>query len=418
MMKVMEFPVEVQRSPDSIREMDGEFLLPVYPRYGVVLDHGQGPYLYDAEGHRYLDLMTGLGVNVLGHAHPRLVEVYREQAGLLVHISNHYANRYSAELAEKLCSLSGMGGAFFSTAGTEAVEGAIKLARIVGRAGYGARKHGLVALEGGYHGRTMGALSVTGQLKYREDFEPGIPGVRFAMRNDLESLRNAVSDETCAILLEPLMGEGGVRECSREFIAEARRLADAHNALLIFDEIQTGLGRTGRWFAFESCGVKPDVVVVGKALGGGLPLSAILVRRDLRDAFGPGKHGSTLGGGPLACRLGLEVISVIEDEGLLSRVECSGAVLAAGLRGMAAELEIAGEARGCGMLQGLDLGIAARPVVEAGLGAGLMLNAVQGNVLRFLPPYILTDSQIEFAVAAVRALLTQAQVDSRISLAD
>ena len=418
MMKVMEFPVEVQCRPDSIREMDGEFLLPVYPRYGVVLDHGLGPYLYDAEGRRYLDLMTGLGVNVLGHAHPRLVEVFREQAGLLVHVSNHYANRYSAELAEKLCSLSGMGGVFFSTAGTEAVEGAIKLARIVGRAGYGAQKHGIVALEGGYHGRTMGALSVTGQQKYREDFEPGMPGVRFAVRNDLESLRSAVDDDTCAILIELLMGEGGVRECSREFIAEARRLADAHNALLIFDEIQTGMGRTGRWFAFEGCGVRPDVVVVGKALGGGLPLSAMLVRRDLRDAFGPGKHGSTLGGGPLACRLGLEVISVIEDEGLLSRVESSGAALATGLRAIAEELEIARDARGRGMLQGLALGIPARPVVEAGFGAGLMLNAVQGTVLRFLPPYILTDSQIGSAVATLGTLLKQVQVDSRISLAD
>jgi acetylornithine/N-succinyldiaminopimelate aminotransferase len=418
MMKVMEFSVEMQCSPDSIREMDGEFLLPVYPRYGVVLDHGLGPYLYDAEGRRYLDLMTGLGVNVLGHAHPRLVEVFREQAGLLVHVSNHYANRYSAELAEKLCLLSGMGGVFFSTAGTEAVEGAIKLARIVGRAGYGAQKHGIVALEGGYHGRTMGALSVTGQQKYREDFEPGMPGVRFAVRNDLESLRSAVDDDTCAILIELVMGEGGVRECSREFIAEARRLANAHNALLIFDEIQTGMGRTGRWFAFEGCGVRPDVVVVGKALGGGLPLSAMLVRRDLRDAFGPGKHGSTLGGGPLACRLGLEVISVIEDEGLLSRVESSGAALAAGLRAITEDLEIARDARGLGMLQGLALGIPARPVVEAGFGAGLMLNAVQGTVLRFLPPYILTDSQIETAVATLGTLLKQVQVDSRISLAD
>jgi predicted acetylornithine/succinylornithine family transaminase len=418
MMKVMEFPVEVQSGPDSIREMDGEFLLPVYPRYGVVLDRGEGPYLIDAEGRRYLDLMTGLGVNVLGHAHPRLVEVYREQAALLVHISNHYANRYSAELAEKLCALSGMGGVFFSTAGTEAVEGAIKLARTVGRSGYGARKHVIVALEGGYHGRTMGALSVTGQQKYREDFEPGMPGVRFAMRDDLESLRKLVDDDTCAILIEPLMGEGGVRECSSEFLAEARRLADAHNALLIFDEIQTGLGRTGRWFAFERCGVRPDVVVVGKALGGGLPLSAILVRRDLRDAFGPGKHGSTLGGGPLACRLGLELISVIEGEGLLERVERNGAALAAGLQSMADDLEIARGARGRGMLQGLALSIPARPVVEAGLGAGLMLNAVQGMVLRFLPPYILTDSQIEFAVETLRALLVQAQVDSRVPLAD
>lgn len=409
MIKMMEFCLESGLSADEIREREDEFLLPIYPRYGIVLERGAGSYLFDTDGVRYLDLMSGLGVNALGHAHPRLVEVYREQAGLLVHTSNHYANRYSVELAEKLCALSGMGGVFFSTAGTEAIEGALKLARTVGRAGYGAQKYGIVAIEGSYHGRTMGSLAVTGQPRYREEFAPGMPGVRFAARNDLASLRNAVGDDTCAILLEPMMGEGGVHECSAAFLAEARRLADEHHALLMFDEIQTGLGRTGSWFAFEHCGVQPDVLIVGKPLGGGMPLSAVLVRSDLRNAFGPGRHGSTLGGGPLACRLGLEVIRVIEDDGLLKAVERTGAVLARGLEMLADEFEITGVARGRGLLQALTLRQPARPMIEAGFRAGIMLNAVQGNVVRFLPPYIITATEIEFALVTLRALLTQAQ---------
>lgn len=417
MIKMMEYCLESGLSADEIREREDQFLLPIYPRYGIVLERGAGSYLFDTEGRRYLDLMSGLGVNALGHAHPRLVEVYREQAGMLVHTSNHYANRHSVELAEKLCALSGMGGVFYSTAGTEAIEGALKLARSVGRAGYGAEKHVIVAIEGSYHGRTMGSLSVTGQQRYRAEFAPGMPGVRFATRNDLGSLRNAVGDDTCAILLEPMMGEGGVHECSAEFIAEARRLADAHNALLMLDEIQTGLGRTGRWFAFEHCGVQPDVLIIGKPLGGGMPLSAVLVRSDLRNAFGPGMHGSTLGGGPMACRLGLELIRVIEDDGLLRDVERTGVVLARGLQVLADEFEIAGESRGRGMLQALTLRQPARPIIEAGLGAGIMLNAVQGDVLRFLPPYIITEAEIEFALETLRALLTRAQIANTVACA-
>src|ERR1700722_8232609 len=243
-----------------ILNRDSDHLLPVYARYPVVMDHGQGVYLYDSSGNRYLDLMAGLGVNALGHAHPRMVAAMADQAGKIIHLSPQYASRYPGELAERLCELSGMKGVFYSTGGSEAVEGALKLARTHARQNFSHAKHGIVALKNSYHGRTYGSLSVTGQEKYRMDFGPGIPHVTFVDPNNLEQLRAAVTSTTAAILMEPLLGEGGVFELDGAFMVEARSLADQHNALLIFDEIQCGLGRTGEWFAYTRTGVKPDVL--------------------------------------------------------------------------------------------------------------------------------------------------------------
>src|ERR1700712_673272 len=304
----------------TILDRDSAHLLPVYARFPVVMDHGKGVYLYDTSGNRYLDLMAGLGVNAVGHAHPRMVAAMADQAGRMVHLSPLYASRYPGELAERLCDLAGMKGAFYSTGGSEAVEGALKLARTHARQNYAHPKHEIVALRASYHGRTYGSLSVTGQEKYRIDFGPGLPHVHFVDRNDVAQLRAAVNDATAAILMEPLLGEGGVHVLDNEFLAEARKLATQHKALLIFDEIQSGLGRTGDWFAFERTGVQPDVLILGKPLGGGIPLSALLVSDMLFDSFGMAKHGSTLGGSPMACRLGLEFLNVVEDEGLLARV--------------------------------------------------------------------------------------------------
>src|SRR5215472_3971409 len=308
----------------SILERDGKHLLPVYTRYPVVMERGEGVYLFDSSGHRYLDLTAGLGVNALGHAHPRMVAAMADQATKLVHQSPQYANRYAVELGERLCSMSGMKGIFYSTGGSEAVEGALKLARTRARKHYRHPKHGIVALKNSYHGRTYGSLSVTGQEKYRLDFGPGLPDVTFVERENLAQLRAAVNEETAAVLMEPLLGEGGVHVISAEFLEEGRRLADQHGALLILDEIQTGLGRTGEWFASTRTGVKADVLILGKPLGGGLPLSAILVNEQLFDAFGVAKHGSTLGGSPIACRLGLEFLKIVEEDGLLERVRDTG----------------------------------------------------------------------------------------------
>jgi acetylornithine/N-succinyldiaminopimelate aminotransferase len=394
-----------QHKAAAIFQRDREVMLQVYPRYDVVFTGGSGVYLSDESGRRYLDTTSGLGVNALGYAHPRMVEVLREQAANLIHISPHYGSPYPGELAEKLCSLSGMASAFYATGGTEAMESALKLARAAAFQGYGQQKHIFVSLRDSYHGRTFGALSVTGQEKYRDGFEPGLPATRFVGRNNIAELRAAMDAQVCAILIEPVMGEGGVHECSTEFLAEARRLADAHNALLIFDEIQCGLGRTGSWFTFLDHKVQPDILVVGKPLGGGLPLSAILVGRHLKDVFSLGKHGSTLGGGILATRLGLEFLAVMEEEGLLENIRHTGAYLRKGLLQLAEDHQIVDEARGRGFIQGLVLKEPARPFAEAALQEGLILNVVQGTILRFLPPFILETSHVDRIIEQLDTLL-------------
>ncbi len=404
----------------SILERDTEHLLPVYARYPVVMERGQGVHLWDTSGNRYLDLMAGLGVNALGHAHPRMVAAMADQAATLVHLSPQYANRYPCELAERLCDLSGLKGVFYSTGGSEAVEGALKLARTHARQNFHHPKHGIVALKGSYHGRTYGSLSVTGQDKYRLDFGPGLPHVNFVERENIAQLRTAVTGSTAAILLEPILGEGGVHVLSAEFLAEARRLATQHNALLILDEIQTGLGRTGDWFAYTRTGVTPDILILGKPLGGGLPLSAILVNETLFDSFGVAKHGSTLGGSPFACRLGLEFLSIVEDEALLSRVHDTGDYLLAALQDLATTLarnsgRTSGiEARGRGLLLGLDLHIPARPIAEHALAAGFMLNVVQGNILRFLPPFLLERQHVDQVLDFLHRTLLHAN-DSEVA---
>jgi acetylornithine/succinyldiaminopimelate/putrescine aminotransferase len=333
------------------------------------------------------------------------------QAAQVLHLSNLYTHRWQGELAEKLCHLSGMGAAFFATGGAEAVESALKLARSWAMQNFSPSKIGFVALEQSYHGRSFGALSVTGQPRYRERFGPSLPAVQFARQNDAASLAAMVDDATCAIILEPLMGEGGVRECSTEFLQAARKLADKHNALLIFDEIQCGLGRTGKWFAAEPSGVQPDIILVGKPLGGGLPLSAMLVagHKDLAHTLSPGQHGSTLGGSPLACRMALEFLSVVEEESLLAHIEETGLHLKRGLEMLVPESALATGTRGLGLLQALELNTPARPLMEAGLNHGLLLNSVQGSILRFLPPYILLKSHVDEALEKLHEILLAAE---------
>ncbi len=398
---------EFRQNADAQKTLtrDSERLVPVYARFPVVMDHGAGVYLYDTSGNRYLDMMAGLGVNALGHAHPRMVSAMADQAGKLVHLSPQYASRYPGELAENLCELSGMKGVFYSTGGSEAVEGALKLARTHARQSYTHEKHEIVALQKSYHGRTYGSLSVTGQDKYRLDFGPGLPHVRFVERNDIAELTRAVSSATAAILVEPILGEGGVHVLNVEYLVAARKLADENGALLIFDEIQSGLGRTGEWFAYTCSGVQPDVLILGKPLGGGIPLSALLVNERLFDSFGMAKHGSTLGGSPLACRLGLEFLSVVEDEGLLSQVRDTGTYLMSHLQNFAKESPYGIEARGRGLILGLEISEPGRPIAEDALDEGVLLNVVQGNVLRFLPSFLLERKHVDVAVDLLHELL-------------
>ena len=390
---------------DEIIQRERRFLLPTYNRYPIALERGKGVFLYDCEGNRYLDFVAGLGVNALGHAHPRVVKVIREQAARAIHFSNLYYNEYQGRLAEKLCQLSGLNRAFFSNSGTEAIEGSIKLARLAGHRAGGEAKSQLVALEGSYHGRTFGAMSLTGQDKYRKGFEPLLEDVKFVPRNDLEALRQAINDHTCAIVLEPIFGEGGIYECSVEFLQECRALADRHRAALIFDEIQCGLGRTGTIFAFQTFGVTPDIVAIAKPIAAGLPLGAFLAKEEFASAISAGQHGTTFGGGPLASSVALEYLAIVEEERLLENVMRVGTYLQEQLKALGELHGAVNEVRGRGLIQGLQLAVPARPIVEEALAEGVLLNSTQDTVLRFLPPFLLQEKHVDKGMRVLKKLL-------------
>jgi acetylornithine/N-succinyldiaminopimelate aminotransferase len=395
---------------EQIAELERQFLLGTYSRYPVVLERGKGVFVYDIEGKKYLDFVSGLGVNALGHAHPRIVKAIREQAAKLVHVSNLYYHEYQGLLAEKLCGLAaGSSGqkfrAFFSNSGTEAIEGSIKLARLAGHRAGGEAKSKLVALEGSYHGRTFGALSLTGQEKHRKGFEPLLDDVTFVRQNDVEGLRAAIDDNTCAIVLEPIFGEGGIYECTPEFLQECRTLADRHKVALIFDEIQCGLGRTGTIFAYQSFGVIPDIVAIAKPIAAGLPLGAFIAKEDFASAIAPGQHGTTFGGGPLACRIALEFLAIVEEEKLLENVNKVGAYLQQELKIVVEKRSAAKSVRGRGFIQGIQLDIPARPIVDAALAEGVLFNSTQDTVVRFLPPFLMEEKHVDKGIRVLKKLL-------------
>ncbi|MGB8768472.1 MAG: aspartate aminotransferase family protein [Candidatus Korobacteraceae bacterium] len=398
---------------EEIVALEQKYLLNTYARYPLAIVRGKGVYVYDVDGRRYLDLLSGLGVNALGHAHPRIVKVIREQAAKVIHVSNLYYNQYQGLLAEKLCTKSGLDRAFFSNSGTEAIEGALKLVRAAGHASGGPEKSIVIALDNSFHGRTMGALALTGQPKYRKDFVPMLEGVRFVPRNDVEALRNAMDDKVCAIVLEPIQGEGGIQESSTEFLRACREVADQHQAALIFDEIQCGMGRTGQLFAFQHFGVTPDVVCIAKPLAAGLPLGAFLADERFAQHITPGKHGTTFGGGPLTCRVALEYLAILEDENLLEQVRRVGEYLSQKLREMVDKFEIAVEVRGVGAIQALQLTVPGKPILEGALAKGLLINVTQDTVLRFLPPFLLQEKHVDSGMRILRKLLADAQREEK-----
>jgi acetylornithine/N-succinyldiaminopimelate aminotransferase len=380
-----------------LQEIEQQYLIQTYRRLPLVVRRGKGCWLYDAAGKRYLDLIAGIGVNALGHAHPRILRVIREQAGLLIHCSNLYYHDYQAPLARRLAEISGLQRCFFSNSGTEAVEGALKIARSYGRR-RSPEKYEIVALENSFHGRSFGALSITGQPKYRLDFEPLLPGVRFVPRNDVTALEQAVGPQTAAIVLEWIQGEGGIHPVDVNFARRARELADQHDALLIFDEIQCGLGRTGRYFAYQLAEppVLPDVTVVAKPLACGLPLGAIIANDRAAAALGPGMHGSTFGGGALACRVALEFLDILPE--LLPAIHQTGSAFRVQLTEMARHFPFIREVRGFGLMIGIELDLPGKSIVEDALAEGLLINCTNENVIRLLPPYIITDPEVDRAI--------------------
>ncbi len=391
-------------------ELEKQYVLQNYARYPVALRRGKGTWLYDFNGKRYLDLISGIGVNALGHGHPRLTRVIREQAGLLIHCSNLYYHEYQGKLAEKLAKMSGLQRSFFCNSGTEAMEGAIKMIRSHGN-GISSGKIEIVALENSFHGRSLGALSITGQPKYRKDFEPLLAGPRWINANDMAALEAAVNANTAAIVLEGIQGEGGIYPMYAEFLRKARALADAHNALLVFDATQCGVGRTGQWFSHQLIApdVHPDVMVTAKPLSCGLPLGVVMCNERAAAAIRPGMHGSTFGGGPLACRAALEFIDIMEN-GLLEQVGRVGEYFRAGLRELQTKHSFIREVRGAGLMIGVELDRPGKPYVARGMEEGLLFNATHETVLRFLPPYILTEREVDRALRILGKLFRTVKV--------
>jgi predicted acetylornithine/succinylornithine family transaminase len=401
-----------QLSAAKIRADVARYMVDTYRRPSVVFTHGRGCRLYDSQGREYLDFLAGIAVNALGHAHPRIVRVIRREAGRATHVSNLFHNPYQAPLARKLAEWSGLDRAFFANSGSEAMEGALKLARAYAHAkttsGGAPPKTRFLALENSFHGRTFGALSLTHTPKYREPFAPLVPGVEFVRFNDLADLEAKFDSTVCAIAIEPIQGEGGIFPVSEEFWQRARALATQHDAALIADEIQCGLGRTGRRFAYQKFGSLPDIVTVAKPLAAGLPLGAFLASDKFASALSPGLHGSTFGGGPLVCAAALEFLTVIEEEDLLANVRARGAELRAGLDKLAARFDFIRAVRGEGLILGIDLSVEGAPFVREALRRGLVINCTHDHILRLLPPFIIRARDVAEFLRRWEAALARA----------
>jgi acetylornithine/N-succinyldiaminopimelate aminotransferase len=395
----------------SVSKSEDKLLLHTYDRHKILFEKGRGLYLWDSKGNRYLDFLSGIGVNALGHGHPAIRKTLLRQADKLIHVSNLFFHEYQAELAKKLTKISGLDRAFFCNSGTEAWEGALKLARAYARSknnnGHKA-KWRLLALENSFHGRTFGSLATTGQEKYRQPFAPMMPGVGFVAFNDVEDLKRQFDGSVCAICLETIQGEGGIRPLSPEFLQTARELTKRTGALLILDEIQCGLGRTGKYFAYQHYGIKPDVITVAKPLAAGLPLGAILTTNEVASGFHPGMHGTTFGGGPLACAVAIEFLNRLD--GLLGHVKQLGGYFHSKLQGLKSRHSSVREVRGMGLMLGLELdkGDTAKAVVAQLLKQGILINRTHETVLRFLPPYIIQKKHVDQVVRALDAALTNA----------
>ncbi len=369
--------------------MTPDYLMDTYKRWPVEFESGHGCTLVDSEGREFLDLISGLAVMSVGHSHPKVVAAIANQSGRLVHVSNLYSTRLQLDLAARLAAISGGKLSFFCNSGAEAIECALKLVRRWG--GPGRRR--VIAAEGGFHGRTLGALTVTGQPAKQEPFRPLLPGVTHVPFDDVVALEDALDDDVAAVLLEPIQGEAGVVVPSDDYLTLVRKLCDENGCLLVLDEIQTGVGRTGRWFAYEHNGVTPDVVCLAKALAGGLPIGVCLARPEVASAFIPGDHASTFGGGAVQAAAALAVLDVVEEEGLVQRAAESGARLLQGLR------EVFGsraDVRGRGLLVAAEIDAdVARAVTAAALDKGVLVNDATRNIVRLAPPLVISDEEID-----------------------
>ncbi len=397
----------MRETDEQIYAKDEQDYMPVFARYKIVLDHGDGVYVYDTQGKKYLDYLGGIAVNVLGHAHPALVKAVAEQAGKMIHCSNLYYTQVQADAAEKLVKLSGLGKVFFGNSGAEANEGAIKLARKYAH-NIDPEKSQIISANMSFHGRTIATLTATGQPHYHEGFGPLPEGFDYVDYNDIEALESMMSEKTAAVMLETIQGEGGVHVPDKEYFHKVRALCDKYDALLILDEIQCGMGRTGKFFAYEQYGIKPDIVTLAKGLAGGVPIGAFIASDKVSSAFKAGDHGSTFGGNPLACAGANVVLDTIVNDGLLQHVEEVGAYLRKGLEELKeAYPSLITEVRGMGLIQGMQLTKPGRDIVNRCLDYGLIINCTVGTVLRFVPPLIIEKQHVDELISVLKKVLPE-----------
>jgi len=391
----------------DIINLESRYIVQTYKRAPFVIEYGEGVWLYDSEGNRYLDLVGGIAVNALGYGDPEILDAINEQAHKLLHVSNLYHTRPHVELAQLLCENSFADRVFFCNSGAEANEGAMKFARKWARENYGEGKTEFVAFTGAFHGRTFGTLTLTPRESYQAPFRPLLPGVTIAEFNNLDSAAQAITDQTCAVLVEPIQGEGGVNPATPGFLSGLRELCHAHRALLIFDEVQCGLGRTGYLWAHEFYGVRPDIMTLAKPLGGGLPIAAILVIEAVGMAMKPGDHGSTFAANPLICHVAKIIVNRVRQPEFLAAVREKGEYLMARLADLGSPRIT--EIRGRGLMIGLQLDVLANPIVQKGYAEGLILVNAGDQVLRLVPPLIIEKEHIDLLVEKLGKILATAQ---------
>ncbi|MDD2212719.1 MAG: acetylornithine transaminase [Clostridia bacterium] len=394
---------------ELIKQMGLDYVMKTYSRHDYALVRGKGSYVWDANGKKYLDMVSGIAVNNVGHCHPQVVKAIQKQAELLIHCSNLYWNEPQVQLAKMLADNSCGDKAFFCNSGTEANEAAIKLARRWSYEKYGANRYEIITAVNSFHGRTLGALTATGQTQYQQGFQPLLPGFKYVPFNDLAALKKAITPQTCALLLEPVQGEGGVHPATKEYLTGVKALCAEKDLLLLFDEVQTGLGRTGKLFAYQHHGVEPDAFTLAKGLGGGVPIGALIARGVAADVLGPGQHAATFGGNPLAAAAALATLTVLIGEKLPQQAAEKGQYLQEKLLTLKKTNPLIKEVRGLGLMLGIELFIEGKKIQDFCQEKGLLINCVQSKTLRLIPPLNIAYEDLDKAMAIIGEALTEAQ---------
>ncbi len=385
----------------DLMELSEKYILHTYKRYPIVLVKGRGTRVWDWEGKEYLDFVSGLAVCNLGHCHPKVVRAIQEQAERLIHVSNLYYIEPQIQLARLLCENSFADKVFFCNSGAEANEGAIKLARKYAKEKMNEDRFEIITMENSFHGRTLATLTATGQEKFHKGYSPLVPGFKYVPFNDPHSLKKAIDSKTCAVMVEPIQGEGGVNCPSSGYLKAVREICNEEGILLILDEIQVGMGRTGKLFAYEHEAIEPDIMTIAKSLAGGVPIGALLTKEKIAEGFGPGDHASTFGGNPLATAAGVAALKAILEDGMLENCERMGDYFLSKLRGLKERFSFIKDVRGKGLIIGVELGIEGNQIVEKMMQKGFLINCTSGNVLRFLPPLIITKEEIDQILTAL-----------------